>query len=120
MSIIRQCRKVFQRVVFGDTLLPQAFTIGLAEPQTEITVWLYGFDVPLDVTRRHSMACTDPFTVCIAFDEGRGPRERALKRLSLKFCERDGEKRILGEINLNLESAIAIPASGTELILFGA
>jgi flavin reductase (DIM6/NTAB) family NADH-FMN oxidoreductase RutF len=120
MSIIRRCRRVIQRVVFGDTLLPQAFTIGLAEPQAEITVWLHGMGTPLDVTRRHSMACTDPFTVCIAFDEGRDPREKELSRLSLKFCERDGQKRVLGEISLNLESATAIPASGTELILFGA
>jgi hypothetical protein len=121
MSILKQCHKVFQRVVFGDTLLPQAFTIGLAEPQTEITVWLHGMDIPLDVTRRHSMACTDPFTVCIAFDEGQGPSEKEHSRLSLKFCAHDGgQKQILGEINLNPKSATAIPASGFELVLFEA
>jgi flavin reductase (DIM6/NTAB) family NADH-FMN oxidoreductase RutF len=118
MSIVRQCRRVIQKLVFGDTLLPQAFTIGLAEPQEEITVWLHGMGTPLDVTRRHSMACTDPFTVCIAFDEGRGPSEKELCRLSMKFCERGGQKRVLGEINL--KSATVIPAFGTELILFEA
>src|SRR5271168_1005386 len=118
MSMIRQCRRVIQKFVFGDTLLPQAFTIGLAEPQAEITVWLYGMGAPLDVTRRHSMACTDPFTVCIAFDEGRGPSEKELGHLSMKFCERNGEKRVLGEIILR--SATVIPAFGTELILFEA
>ena len=69
MSIIGQCRKVIKKLMFGDTLLPQAFTIGLTEPQGEITVWLHGMGLPIDVTRRHSMACADPFTVCIAFDE---------------------------------------------------
>lgn len=120
MSIVRQCRRAIQKIVFGDTLLPQAFTIGLAEPQAEISVWLHGMGSPLDVTRRHSMACTDPFTVCIAFDEGRGPGEKEPSRLSLKFCERDGQKRVLGEIILDPKSATAIPASGIELILFEA
>ena len=120
MSIFRRCRKVIQRIVFGHTLLPQAFTIGLAEPQAEITVWLHGMGLPLDVTRRHSMACTDPFTVCIAFDKGQGPKEKEHHRLSLKFCERNGLKRVLGEINLNPKSATAIPAFETELILFEA
>jgi len=120
MSVLRRCHRVIQRVLFGDTLLPQAFTIGLADPQAEITVWLHGMGTPLDVTRRHSMACTDPFTVCIAFDEGQGPREKEHHRLSLKFCERDGQKRVLGEINLNPKSATSIPAQGAELILFEA
>jgi len=120
MSIIRQCHRAIQRIVFGDTLLPQAFTIGLAEPQAEITVWLHGVGAPLDVTGRHSMACTDPFTVCIAFDEGRRPSEKELTRLSMKFCERDGKKRVLGEIILDPNSASVIPALGTYLILFEA
>jgi flavin reductase (DIM6/NTAB) family NADH-FMN oxidoreductase RutF len=66
------------------------------------------------------MACTDPFTVCIAFDEGQGPREREHRRLSLKFCERGGQQRVLGEINLKPKTATTIPASGTELILLEA
>jgi flavin reductase (DIM6/NTAB) family NADH-FMN oxidoreductase RutF len=66
------------------------------------------------------MACTDPFTVCIAFEEGQAPREKEHHRLSLKFCERGGQQRVLGEINLKPKSATAIPASGTELILFEA
>jgi hypothetical protein len=120
MSILRQCRRVIQRAVFGDTLLPQAFTIGLTDPDAEITVWLYGMGAPLDVTRRHSMACTDPFTVCIAFDKGQGPGEKALDRLSMKFCERKGQRRVLGEIILNPRSTAAIPAAGTDLMLFEA
>jgi flavin reductase (DIM6/NTAB) family NADH-FMN oxidoreductase RutF len=120
MSIIRQCHDRIQRIVFGDTLLPQAFTIGLTEPQDEITVWLHGMGAPIDVTRRHSMACADPFTVCIAFDEGERLGEKEFGSLSMKFCERSRKKRVLGEINLDIKSASSIPASGTDLVLFEA
>jgi flavin reductase (DIM6/NTAB) family NADH-FMN oxidoreductase RutF len=118
MSIIGQCRKTIQRLVFGDTLLPQAFTIGLAEPQNEIKVWLHGTSVPIDVTHRHSMACADPFTVCIALDEEQKFTETELERLSLKFCERNGQKRILGRINLNGKRTTVVPVTGAQLILF--
>jgi hypothetical protein len=120
MSIIGRCRKVIQKLVFGNTLLPQAFTIGLAEPQTEIVVWLHGMGARMDVTHRHSMACADPFTVCIAFDEDQEFSETESGRLSLQFCERDGQKRILGQINLDSKNIGAIPTAGSLLILFGA
>jgi hypothetical protein len=57
-------------------------------------VWLHGLATPLDVTDHHSMACAAPFTVCIAFDRNETPSERDLKRLTLKFCERNGQKRV--------------------------
>jgi flavin reductase (DIM6/NTAB) family NADH-FMN oxidoreductase RutF len=104
--------------VFGDTFLPQEFFLGLADPQTEITVWLHGMGSPLDVTGRHSMACAAPFTICIAFDEGQGPSENNRKRLTLKFCERDGQNRVLGEIGLKL-TAIIVEA-GLALTFFEA
>jgi hypothetical protein len=120
MSMMSQCRKVIRRIIFGDTLLPQAFTIGLADPQTEISVWLHGMGSPLDITSSHSMACADPFTVCIPFKEGYGPREKKPSRLSMKFCERNGQKRVLGEISLDTKSATSVPAFGTELVLLRA
>jgi hypothetical protein len=120
MSIVERCRNFVQRLVFRDTLLPQAFTIGLADPHAEVTVLLYGMGEPIDVTNRHSMACADPFTVCIAFDEGRKPTEVDSCPLSLKFCERGGEKRLLGQINLKHKKATVIPATGLHLILFEA
>jgi flavin reductase (DIM6/NTAB) family NADH-FMN oxidoreductase RutF len=104
--------------VFGNTLLPQEFFLGLADPQTEVTVWLYGMGTPLDVTLRHSMACAAPFTVCIAFDEDRKPSENDFGNLSLTFCERDGQKQVLGKISLKMISVV--PAVGMELILFEA
>jgi flavin reductase (DIM6/NTAB) family NADH-FMN oxidoreductase RutF len=119
MSLTGQCRKAIQKIIFGNSLLPQAFTREVAEPQTEITVWLHGMGAPIDVTHRHSMACADPFTVCLAFDQGQRPAKEDRTRLSLKFCEQDG-RRVLGEISLDLKSASVVAASGTELVLFQA
>jgi flavin reductase (DIM6/NTAB) family NADH-FMN oxidoreductase RutF len=120
MSIMMQCRTAIQRLVFGNTLIPQAFTIGLVDPQTEITVWLHGMGKPIDVTNRHSMACADPFAVCVAFDEDKTPTTAQLERLSLKFCERDGRMRMLGQIDLEGKSAVVTPAAGSHLVLFRA
>ena len=120
MSIIGRCRSGIQRLIFGDSLIPQAFTIGLTDPQTEVAVWLHGMGAPIDVTNRHSMACADPFTVCIAFDEERKITKGDLRGLSLMFCERDGERRLLGQIRLDDKRASTISATGSQLILFAA
>ncbi len=118
MSIVRRGRRAIQKIVFGDTFLPQEFFLGLEDPQTEITVSLHGMGPPLDVTLRHSMACAAPFTICIAFDEGQKPSEKDLSCLTLKFCERNGQKRVLGEIDLKLTAIIL--EVGLALILFEA
>jgi flavin reductase (DIM6/NTAB) family NADH-FMN oxidoreductase RutF len=118
MSMVRRARRAIQRIVFGDTFLPQEFFLGLEDPQTEITVWLHGLGLPLDVTRRHSMACAAPFTICIAFDEGQKPSAKDLRRLTLKFCERGGQRRVLGKIDLKLTTVIL--DAGLALVLFEA
>jgi flavin reductase (DIM6/NTAB) family NADH-FMN oxidoreductase RutF len=118
MSIAMRCRKLVQQIIFGDTLLPQEFFLGLADPQTEIAVWLHGMGTPIDVTRRHSMACAAPFTVCIAFDQGGAPSEKDSQNLSLKFCERGGRERVLGQISLKLSARIS--TAGMQLFLFEA
>jgi flavin reductase (DIM6/NTAB) family NADH-FMN oxidoreductase RutF len=118
MSIARRGRRAIQKIVFGDSFLPQEFFLGLADPQSEITVWLHGMGLPLDVTHRHTMACAAPFTVCIAFDEGQKPCRKDLSCLTLKFCERDGQRRVLGEIGLKLTTIIL--DVGLALILFEA
>ncbi len=118
MSIVRQCRKVVQQILFGDTLLPQEFFIGLPQPQMEIAVWLHGMGPPLDITCRHSMACAAPFTICIAFDEDHKFNRERSGSLSIKFCERDGQKRVLGEVGL--KPAGDAHVDGLELSLFAA
>jgi flavin reductase (DIM6/NTAB) family NADH-FMN oxidoreductase RutF len=116
MSMMHKIRTVIKRIAFGNTLLPQEFTLGLEEPQTEITVWLHGAGTPRDVTRRHSMVCASPLTICIGFDEGQRPNEKDLIYPSLKFCERAGQKRVLGEIGLKPQTSVA--EAGSEFILF--
>jgi flavin reductase (DIM6/NTAB) family NADH-FMN oxidoreductase RutF len=107
-----------KRIAFGNTLLPQEFTLGLEEPQTEITVWLHGAGAPRDITRRHSMVCASPLTICVGLDEGQRPTEKELVRPSLLFCERAGQKRVLGEIGLNPQ--MIVTEAGSEFILFQA
>lgn len=117
MSIVSEVRTVIKRMAFGYTLLPQEFTLGLAEPQSEVTVWLHGAGEPRDVTHRHSMVCASPLTICIGFDEGQITNEKDLANLSLKFCERDGRKRVLGEIGLKPQ-IIAAAVAKLRFVLF--
>jgi hypothetical protein len=120
MSIMKRCRKAIERIVFGDAYLPQAFSIGLPDPQSEVAVWLLGIGEPIDVTYRHSMACADPFTVCIGFDDGKVPDKDTTSELSLRFCERNGRKQVLAEIGLDVKSAAVVPSRDAKLVLFRA
>lgn len=116
MSIIGRIRTACKGVVFGDTLIPQEFTIGLEEPQTEITLWLHGLGAPLDVTQRCTTACCAPFMIAVALDERH--KLKSIKngqRMRLGFCERGG-KQLLGEIRLKFATSISLDAS--ELLLF--
>ena len=118
MLMAKRGRKVLQKFLFGDTLLPQEFFIGLPEPQKEITVWLHGLgsSSPIDVTSRHLMACASPLTVCIAFDQRERLGEKDVERLTLKYCERKGQKQVLGEISLKPTTSIS--EDGLNLVLF--
>jgi flavin reductase (DIM6/NTAB) family NADH-FMN oxidoreductase RutF len=116
MSIAQLSRSALRKIIFGDTLVPQEFFLGLPDPQTEIGVWLHGIGTPIDVTSRHSMACAAPFVVCIAFDEGKSPRKEDLNRLSLIFCEQGGRRKALGEIALKFTTMISM--DGMRLGLF--
>ena len=108
---------ILKRIVFGDTLIPQEFTIGLEEPNAEISVRLDTRDAHCDVTRRQMTACTAPLRLCIAFHEPPVPDERALERAVLRFCVRGSPRQILGEIRLRPEGSIA--AGGSRFLLFG-
>ena len=108
---------MIKNLAFGDTLLPQEFTIGLTEPQSEVSVWLHGMGMPRDVTARHTTACTAPLTICVASDDWQGLDEKDLRKVSLKFCERGGYERVLGEIRLNFNTVISI--GDLSFILFG-
>ena len=108
MAIAQRSRKVLRKILFGDTLIPQEFFLGLPDPQTEIAVWLHGRGVPVDVTFRHSMACAAPFTICIRLDSEGSLDKDDLDQPSLVFCERCGHKRSLGEIALKSPTMFSV------------
>ena len=91
--------------LFGR-LFPQEFTLGFAEPQTEIAVWLHGTGSPMDVTYRYSVASAAPLTFCIGFDNDVGRSDR----FSLKFCRRL-EQQTLGAIELKRVAAFSVGES---------
>ena len=80
----------------------------MTNPQSEVAVWLQGMGEPIDVTRRQTTACCEPFLICIGFDEGNAPGEREVDRLFLEFWERAGGKRLLGRIGLDLHSTESV------------
>jgi flavin reductase (DIM6/NTAB) family NADH-FMN oxidoreductase RutF len=117
MSIARKAKRLLTNLLLGSIRPEQEFFLGQEEPQREITVWLHGLDAPLDVTTHHSMACALPFTMCVAFEKRTILTEQRLKGLSLRFCERDGDCRLLGRIELRY-SGISIPTGGPALYFF--
>jgi flavin reductase (DIM6/NTAB) family NADH-FMN oxidoreductase RutF len=115
MPILQKVHKAINRIVFGDTLIPQEFTVGMTEPQMEITVWLHGMGVPIDVTRRNTTACCAPLIIGVSLDKEQWTGEQT-RRLALQYCERAGQKRTLGEIRLAPRTVISL--DGSELVLF--
>src|SRR5215471_16641408 len=100
MPSISQLRKLAKRLVLGAVEIPQQCSVGMREPQREVTVWLHGFGAPRDVTFRNLMACGAPFTIGVVVDDDRLPSEAGFVGASLQFrlCRRD--ERLLGEIAL--------------------
>jgi hypothetical protein len=104
--------KGIKKRLFG-LLLPQEFTLGFAEPQTEIAVWLHGPGVQMDVTYSYSVACAAPLTFCIGLEKNTSRRD--IDHSSLRFCRRV-EQQVLGEIGLRRK--IALYAGESEFIFF--
>jgi flavin reductase (DIM6/NTAB) family NADH-FMN oxidoreductase RutF len=116
MSITRQLGRSLSRILYGDTSIPQEFTIGLRQPQREVAVFLHGYGAPLDVTERHTMACCAPFMLGVSLDGTGNAAPQKSAEISLRFCEREGDRRVLGVIRLAPNTVISL--SGSELILF--
>ena len=107
--------RALKRFAFGDSHLPRQVTVGMHDPQSEVTVWLHGLDRPYDVTDRHVMACVEPLTIGVVFDPEWPVESGASHRLSLRFEERHGQRRLLGEIRLRGPGV----ATAASLRLFG-
>jgi flavin reductase (DIM6/NTAB) family NADH-FMN oxidoreductase RutF len=116
MSLAHKIHRLARKVLLGPTDLPQAIDVPLHYPQREVSIWLHGMGEPRDVTSRHSVACTSPFMFCIGLEPGELPPPN--KRLSLKFYENTAAQPLLGEIGLELSTAL--PATGRALYLFKA
>jgi flavin reductase (DIM6/NTAB) family NADH-FMN oxidoreductase RutF len=116
MSIIRKCSRVLKKIVYGDTSIPQEFTIGMKQPQGEIAVFLEGFGDPLDVTERHTMACCAPFIIGVNIDGSRAATAWKTNDISLRFFERAGRNRLLGVIRLAKKAVISLERS--DFVLF--
>jgi hypothetical protein len=116
MSLSNRIRSVLKLIAFGPVRPAQKFFLGQYGDQKEVTVWLHGMGAPYDVTRHHSLACASPLTLCIAFDNGCAPASGRYKKLTLKFCERDGERRILGRLRLKMTTTMT--TSGPDLAFF--
>jgi flavin reductase (DIM6/NTAB) family NADH-FMN oxidoreductase RutF len=117
MSIAKKAKEFLKDLLLGSVRPAQRFFLGQHGAQQEITVWLDGMDAPLDVTNHHSMACASPFTICVAFKTGTVLGKQHLRGLSLRFRQRDGNRRLLGAIGLKY-SGLSIPTSGPVLYFF--
>lgn len=106
--MVKQVRKALKALVFGSASFPQQCSIGLRDPQSEISVWLHGLGPPRDVTQNNVIASARPFTIGIGLERSPGPAEAGGTPLSLQFRERDGEQRLLGVIRLRLREVTAI------------
>lgn len=115
MPILKQIREAVRSRILGETIIPEEFATGIADPQQEISVMLEGMGEGIDVTFRHSSACAAPFLIAIAFEE-RTPTPQELRRLSLKFYERGADRKMLGEIALLFKESI--PLMDAEVFLF--
>jgi hypothetical protein len=118
MSVIKQAKELLKDVLLGKIRPPQRFFRGQDGTQNEIAVWLHGAGAPIDVMNRHSLACARPLTICVAFENGTVMEERNLEGLSLRFCEKEGARRLLGRIGLKY-NGLSIQTTGPVLYFFG-
>ncbi len=118
MNLPGKLRQILRTALLGPPVASQAFDFSLSAPQTEVAVWLHGAGAPRDVTGCHSVACPVPFMVCVGCEEHEPELPSHNHRASLKFYERHGEKRLLGEIKLQ-QQTVAL-TSGPRLHLYKA
>lgn len=106
-------RKAIKRFALGNWNLPAQCTLGLPDPQPEVSVWLHGAGAPRDVTHNHVLACAAPFRIGICLDRD---ALNGNPRLALLFRERNANQQLLGEIALR--PVDALPAGERRLQLF--
>jgi len=115
MQILRPARRFVKRQLYGPWDIGERFTMGLQDPQSDVTVWLDGLGERRNVTQNHLMACAAPLTICIGFDRDESELAKRSKQSVLRFCENTSQQ-LLGEIYLRYVSSLSVGAQ--ELCLF--
>jgi flavin reductase (DIM6/NTAB) family NADH-FMN oxidoreductase RutF len=116
MTNFRQLGRSLKKIVYGDTFVPQEFTVALRQPQAEVAVFLHGLGAPIEVTERHTIACCAPFIIGVCLPRARFDGANKCGDISLRFHERLGQQQVLGIIRL--EPKAVIPLDESELLLF--
>jgi flavin reductase (DIM6/NTAB) family NADH-FMN oxidoreductase RutF len=116
MAVAQHVFRALKKAAYGDTSIPQEFTIALRQPQSEVVVYLEGLGPPLDVTNGHAIACCAPLVFAILLAKGgRGALNKSAK-VTLIFRERAEPNRILGQIHLAPREPVSLDRS--DLVLF--
>src|SRR6185437_13823216 len=108
MSLFHSAAGTFKRMMLGRHNLPQQCVLGMHDPQDEIAVELHGLDIPRDVTHQHTVASAVPSSVCIGLESDLEQIVGKAKNLSLRFREKSGSRRLLGEFALHPRAIIPI------------
>jgi len=114
--ILHQPQTALKKLILGPWDLHHQCTLGLEDPQSDVTVLLDGPGLRRDVTHNHSMACGAPFTICIGFSQEEYVTAIGIAGLALQFHENSsGKQQLLGEIALRFDSSLKI---GSQTLCF--
>ena len=116
MSVAHSGFTLAKKLLFGNTLIPHEFAVGLPDPQSEITVWLGGMGAVREITNCYTTACCGPLVICISFDKGEDLSRVNSPDLSLQFRAETDQKQLLGTIRLSFFKIV--PLDTVDLALF--
>jgi flavin reductase (DIM6/NTAB) family NADH-FMN oxidoreductase RutF len=116
MTVVRQSAHLLKRIVYGDTRIPQEFTVTLPQPQNEVAVLLECDGTSIDVTDRHTTACCAPFILGVSVDSVRAASVIKCHETFLVFKECAFPRRTLGVIRLAPRETISL--NRLSLVLF--
>jgi flavin reductase (DIM6/NTAB) family NADH-FMN oxidoreductase RutF len=116
VPILQQPQTALKNLILGSWDLHHQCTLGLEDPQSDITVWLVGPGLRRDVTHCHLMACGAPFTICIGFEHDESAMAKGTAGSTLRFHENStGKQQLLGEIALRFASSLQV---GSQTLCF--
>ncbi|MGB6687463.1 MAG: hypothetical protein WBE76_06440 [Terracidiphilus sp.] len=116
MTVVPHLYRTLKKIAYGDTSIPQEFTIALRQPQAEVAVYLDGLGAPRDVTNRHAIACCAPLVLAVRLEGAASAAAAKSNKISLRFLECADLNRLLGIIRLARSTSISLDRS--ELVLF--